>query len=608
MTKEELRLLLERHIQRIEYILGKRETLNNTYSKIRLFYFIVAILGIYFSYGIIPEWIYLISLPGWVVGFLILIDRHRRIYQSKEKFEYLRDIKKEHIARMNLDWANIKYEPTEIDIKRHPFASDLDILGKHSLSHLIDTSIYKESSLRLINWFLETSSNKKEILKRNEQVKELTNLPGFWDKLRVIGRFTQFQSSSKDWSIEDMLAWLRLPKKTGFKIPVIILSTLSIVNISLAVLLLIGIGKPLYLVITFFSYLVYYKLNEQKTAGLFDASYQIDRMLTQFKAILFHIEGFKPKNGSELEKLLSVYRDDKERPSQFIKKNQGLINRASLQAFKLMGAVVNFVIPWDLYHAWRIEEFKEELEPKLSTWFDAFYELEALNSLANFAMLNPEYSWGKFEVDPEGFFDSKGLGHPLISSNARVTNDFRVQRDKDLFLITGSNMAGKSTFLRTVGINLILAYSGAPVCARSLNTDFFRVFSSINITDSLDDGLSHFYTEVKRLRFLLDELFKENEQPLFFFVDEIYRGTNNRERYAGSAAFLKEVAGKNGIGLVSSHDLELADLEDEIPQLSNWHFVESIEDGKMTFEYKLKSGPCPSTNALEIMKMEGLPT
>lgn len=607
MTKDELQLSLERHIARIEYVISKRDTLNDNYTKARLIYFILAIIGIYFGYNVFHDWVYLFSIIGWIGGFLFLIDRHKKVDDSKKRFEYLRDIKKEHIARIELDWKNIEYRPVEVEIKNHPFAGDLDILGKHSLYHLVDTSIYQESASRLINWFLETSSNKQEVLKRQEQVKELSNLSAFRDKLRVIGRLTKFQSSSKDWTIENMLTWLRLPKKTGFKVPIIILSILSVANISLGILLSFGIGNPLFLMATFVSYLSYYKLNDQKIGALFDAAYQIGRILDQFKAILFHIEGFKPEKGSELEKLLSVYFKEIERPSRFIKKNQGLLNRASLQAFKLIGTVVNYFVPWDLYHAWRIEDLKEELEPKLSIWFDAFYELEALSSLASFAMLNPENTWANFETSADEFFNSKELGHPLIVSDQRVANDFIVQKDKDLFLITGSNMAGKSTFLRTVGINLILAYSGASVCAKSFNTGFFRVFSSINITDSLDDGLSHFYTEVKRLRYLLDELMKTDELPLFFLVDEIYRGTNNRERFTGSAAFLREVAGKKGIGMVSSHDLELSSLEEEISQLSNWHFSESIEDGKMTFEYKMKPGPCPSTNALHIMKMEGLP-
>ncbi|MGK7368936.1 MAG: MutS-related protein, partial [Candidatus Halalkalibacterium sp. M3_1C_030] len=174
-------------------------------------------------------------------------------------------------------------------------------------------------------------------------------------------------------------------------------------------------------------------------------------------------------------------------------------------------------------------------------------------------------------------------------------------------LLTGSNMAGKSTFLRTVGINLCLCFAGGPVNADTLKTVPFRLFSSINVKDSLDQGLSHFYAEVKRLRKLLDELNSEHSYPLFFFVDEIYRGTNNRERLRGSNAFLKKVAGQHGIGMVTTHDLELAQLEEEIPELSNWHFEETIEGGKMSFEYKLKPGPCPTTNALKIMQMEGLP-
>jgi DNA mismatch repair ATPase MutS len=255
-----------------------------------------------------------------------------------------------------------------------------------------------------------------------------------------------------------------------------------------------------------------------------------------------------------------------------------------------------------------MEDLKLELEPKLSVWLETFYEIEALNSLANFAMLHPKYVFPILDEQAEKEFNSVDLGHPLISETQRVCNNFGIVKGENLLLITGSNMAGKSTFLRTVGINLILSYAGAPVCAGSLTTKLYRVFTSINVTDSLEDGYSHFYAEVKRLRYLLDELTEENKFPLFFFVDEIYKGTNNRERYIGSAAFLKSVAKENGIGLVSSHDLELADLDNEIHQLRNLHFVESIKDSKMHFEYTLNEGPCPSTNAVQIMKLEGLPT
>jgi DNA mismatch repair ATPase MutS len=280
---------------------------------------------------------------------------------------------------------------------------------------------------------------------------------------------------------------------------------------------------------------------------------------------------------------------------------------ASLQTNQVLWPLVNMVIPWDMYFSMKMEDLKKELEPKLTEWLDDFYELEVLNSIANFGYLNPSYSFPDFEPEGKTLLEASDLGHPLIHYTERVTNDFTVKQGNDLFLITGSNMAGKSTFLRTVGVNLVLAFAGAPVNASDFYTREFRVFTSINVKDSLEGGLSHFYAEVRRLRRLLDELEGDHSVPLFFFVDEIFKGTNNRERFQGSTAFLKNVAGKNGVGMVSTHDLELASLEEEISGLSNWHFAETIENGKMSFEYKIKEGPCPTTNALKIMQMEGLP-
>ncbi|WP_425461086.1 MutS-related protein [Fodinibius salinus] len=228
--------------------------------------------------------------------------------------------------------------------------------------------------------------------------------------------------------------------------------------------------------------------------------------------------------------------------------------------------------------------------------------------MANFAWLHPHYNFTLPDKDAEKPFLATSLGHPLIPEEQKVTNDVSIDQKGNILLITGSNMAGKSTFLRTMGINLALCFAGAPVNAKTLSTIPFRLFCSINVSDSLDDGLSHFYAEVKRLRELLNLLNDNHQTPVFFMVDEIYRGTNNRERLQGSKAFLKQVAGKNGVGLVSTHDLELAGLEEEIPQLSNYHFAETLEDDKMSFKYKLKPGPCPTTNALKIMEMEGLPT
>ncbi|HEX3641991.1 MAG TPA: hypothetical protein VHV10_11930, partial [Ktedonobacteraceae bacterium] len=174
-------------------------------------------------------------------------------------------------------------------------------------------------------------------------------------------------------------------------------------------------------------------------------------------------------------------------------------------------------------------------------------------------------------------------------------------------IITGSNMAGKSTFLRTLGVNLCLAYAGGPVNASMLQTSLFRLFTCIRVTDSVTDGYSYFYAEVKRLRALLDALAEPDQLPVFFLVDEIFKGTNNRERLIGSRSYVRAIVGRNCVGAISTHDLELVKLADVVPQVKNYHFREEVIDGRLVFDYILRPGPCPTTNALKIMQMEGLP-
>lgn len=600
--------LFEEHIARIDRKIELYTKLSSRISGARLTIFMLTLLFAFLASGRLHDLVYSVILIGAVIAFLNLMGRHKKVEQFIEKLGFLKQIKKEQIARLELNWDGIPFRNINRDkYLNHPYSQDLNIIGKRSLFQLMDTSIYEGSSNVLSGLLLNQSREVEPIKKRQQLIQELAPLQLFRDKLRVEALFTKSKTGRYEWSMEQMLDWLRLPKKTGFILPLVIMVILSVSNVTLGILAIIGKLSSVYVVISFVSYLTALKFTGDKVKGLFDAAFQMEKLLGSFSNILSHVERFKASDDKEITQFLKVYQKEDEKPSVILKKVRRFAIAASVQKNQVLGPLMNLVIPWDLYFSMRLENLKEELEPKITKWLDKFYELEALNSMANFAFLNDGYSFPTFDKDTEALFKAEDLGHPLIPENQKVANDFEVYPGKDLFLITGSNMAGKSTFLRTVGINLVLAYSGAPANARSLNTGLYRIFTSINVNDSLGDGLSHFYAEVKRLRELLDDLNKDEDQPLFFFVDEIYKGTNNKERYAGSAAFLREVAGKNGIGMVSTHDLELADLESEIEALSNWHFVESIEGGKMSFEYKLKSGPCPSTNALEIMRIEGLP-
>lgn len=605
-SRSSLQQAVQNQTRRLESSVDSLGRQSKQLSNYRLIVFIAGVIICSLAARTLNPWIFGASLVLFIAVFGYLVVRHRQVDEWEKKFSTWKKIRKTHLARMNLDWSNMPEPMIEYRNEDHPFAQDLDITGLHSLHQLINTAIYQGGSHNLYYWLTSTEPKIQELKHRHRIVQELTPMAHFRDRLQLESMLAKSARTDKDWTMETLVKWLRRPHATGFKLPMILLGTLSTVNIILLILWLTGTLGP-YVIFTFVFYLLIYNFNSQKVAGLFDDAYQIEKLLTRFRSILEYLELYKFKNQPALKEFCHVFQDPDSRPSLFIKKITRLASAASSQSSELIWFLLNAAVPWDMYFAWRLNNYKEELAPRLEVWLNHFYELEALSSLANFAWLNPRYTFALPSVETDPAFKAEGLGHPLIPEPEKVVNDITIKRTGDILLITGSNMAGKSTFLRTVGLNLALCFAGGPVNANQLDTIPFRLFTSINVRDSLDQGLSHFYAEVKRLRKLLKELKRPHSYPLFFFVDEIFKGTNNRERLIGSTAFLQEVAGRNGIGMVSTHDLELAQLEEEIPVLSNWHFEETIQDGKMSFEYKLKPGPCPTTNALKIMEMEGLP-
>ncbi len=604
--KQKLQALLNRQIERLGDSILKLGKASKKFSYLRLGYFVAAVAIVYAVSFSGSDVFFFSALIAFIAGFIYLISRHSKINHHRDRLSYLKEVKNQHVARMSLQWEQLPDYKFDYDIKDHPFAGDLNITGPLSVHHLMDTAVYEGGSSRLAEWLLNEHPQKNRILERQNLIRELIPLSPFRDRLQVNAFMSHKKISDKDWSMERLLKWMKIPRKVNFKGTLALLSVLALANIILLITAIAGITGP-YVLLTFVAYLGVYNFNSHKISGLFDAAYQINKQLDRFGSLLVYIEQFDFRTSSQLNEFLSEIQNADNAPSVYLKKASRLGGAASLQMNQVLWPLVNMVLPWDIFFSMKMEKLKTELEPKLSQWLETFYELEALNSIANFAALNPGYRFPELETEASILFKAEHLGHPLIQDDQKVCNDFKVETEQDLFLITGSNMAGKSTFLRTVGVNLCLAFAGAPVNADSLQTQLFRLFTSINVKDSLEGGLSHFYAEVRRLRRLLEELEEENELPLFFFVDEIFKGTNNRERFQGSTAFLKYVADKSGIGMVSTHDLELASLESEIPPLSNWHFAETIANGKMSFEYTLKPGPCPTTNALKIMEMEGLP-
>ena len=560
------------------------------------------------------------STPAWFVAALLAIlfsvvtIFHTRVRDSITRNSLLIEIKQVQIARINLDWDRIPATLSEPPIAGHPFESDLDITGERSLHRLIDSAVTEEGSQRLKSWLLNTRPDAALIEHRQRLVRELKDHSVFRDKLQLLSAFaritttgpTHSQSVPTHWNSKILVDWI---EHSGSKKS--ILPTLIVLTI-LAVLNLICVWLWLYELIpriwplVFLIYVGASLLSQSKIATAWGELQDLEKTLTHFKAVFGYLESRCYQNTPGLAEICSPFGEEGKQPSVEIRKLGRLAAALGVRTNPLLALLFNVLVPWDFYFSYRLELVKKEIAHLLPRWLDAWHELESLNSLANFAYLNPGYVFPEHTTSTD-HLAARSLGHPLLKPDSKVCNDFELNHDQRIVILTGSNMAGKSTFLRTVGLNLALAYAGAPVNATSMRTSLFRLFTCIKVSDSVQDGLSYFYAEVKRLQALLAATGADDELPVLFLIDEIFRGTNSRERLIGSRSYIRELSERRTMGLVATHDLELIKLADEIKGVTNSHFREEVYDSRMVFDYRLRTGPCPTTNALKIMRLEGLP-
>jgi hypothetical protein len=281
-----------------------------------------------------------------------------------------------------------------------------------------------------------------------------------------------------------------------------------------------------------------------------------------------------------------------------------ILGYAELRHSGIVHLLANVLLLWDVFCAAALERFRARAGKRVRPWFSALGEIEALASLGAFTYEHPKFAFPVVEEGPPRFL-AEELGHPLIAEDKRQANSVDLAEPGTGLLVTGSNMSGKSTWLRSMGLGAVLAQAGAPVCARALRMTPLSVRTSMRISDSLEQGVSHFYAELEKLKAVVDGA--NRGEPVFFLLDEVLHGTNSRERHVGARAVVTHVLSKGAIGVVTSHDLALADLEEATGgRVRNVHFQEQVRDGRMSFDYKLKPGVVATTNALRLMKLVGI--
>jgi DNA mismatch repair ATPase MutS len=307
-------------------------------------------------------------------------------------------------------------------------------------------------------------------------------------------------------------------------------------------------------------------------------------------------------SSAKLRELQSVYLDNTPKVSRRISSLnqilQNLDNRSN-QIYHLF----NVLFLLDLQFAIQAEHWKMRQPDNINPWFDVMGEFEGLVSFAGMAFANPEYIFPEI-LKGDHILNAENMGHPLIPAKSRISNDFSLDGLGSIGMITGSNMAGKSTFLRTVGVNMVLALAGGPVCAGKFNLTISQVFSSMRTQDNLEENISSFYAELNRIKQLLQ--ITSDGTPVFFLLDEILKGTNSHDRHLGAVSLVHQLTGENTSGLISTHDIDLAKEATEGRKVSNYSFNSIINGDEIIFDYKLTPGICESFNASKLMKKMGI--
>ncbi len=483
----------------------------------------------------------------------------------------------------------------------HSYSYDLDLFGKNSLFNCINRSVTIFGKNRLADYFISAYNYKNLIFERQKAIAELSENVEFRQQLQLV--FSGQTSSEKERL--EFIEWLNstntLLHNRTFNVIRYLLPTITIVLIILASIDYLVVQLPIMMVITQLLIVSMFGRKTMKAQSQITSKVGVVEKYSKF-LLLVEKSNFKSQFLVELKNKLS--HDGVEVPSTIIKQLSELLNWLDTNLNIIASVALNGLFMFNLHLLAAVEKWKERYREVIPGWYSIMGELDALSSLANFSFNNPEYIYPK-PVSDQFSFEADDLGHPLIPKDECVTNSINILGWKQYCIITGANMSGKSTFLRTVGVNYILAMIGAPVFASKFVFFPVMLHSSIRTNDSLARKESFFYAELKRLKGIITEL--ESGQHTFILLDEILKGTNSKDKQAGSIALLQQLIKYQSVGLIATHDLILGDLIKNYPEnIHNLCFEIHIVEDEMSIDYKLQDGVCKNLNATYLMKKMGI--
>ncbi len=577
-------------------LLSKYKAQNTTLAWLRLATFVGAFAIPAFF---IETWSPLFFLTWFVLfsGFLFFVYLAHLNTQKRKTAQLYVNLFDKELRILSGNWSD-ETDGAELINPNHDYSHDLDLFGKGSLFQFINRSATSLGYKKLADKLNSISLDEKDIKEKQDAIKELAYNYNFRESFHVLGQLIEEENKKRktlnlnnqpDLSFLDGIFRyfvLGFPYLSSF---VIILSIVGLITSSSILFLFFG-G----LTITG-QYLrrINYVHNEVSALG---------RYLSRYSKLISHFEE-KRFESAYLKNLKEDLKTNGYSASDIVKQLGKTIQLFDQRLNMLLGAILNGLFLWDLLICIRLKKWYSQHSNDLELWINTLSEVEALNSFACFTYNHPEYTFPQTSSDV--ILKAEEVGHPLIPEQERINNAFNIDNGKRICVVTGANMAGKSTFLRTVGTNLILAGNGCVVAAKQLSYKPLTFVTNMRAIDNLLKHESYFFAELSRLQMIMERLKEKGE--LFFILDEILKGTNSHDKTTGSQALIKQLLKYNGTGIIATHDLELEQLSVEHPkEIFNNCFEVTFEGSNLSFDYKLRDGVTQSHNASFLMRKMGL--
>lgn len=548
--------------------------------------FLLACVGIYFAYG--NTKLVLAVVVATIILFVFLVTRH-------SKLQYQRDLTQSLIAQneVELQVLDRKFHhlPSgeEYVDPLHQYSQDIDLFGRGSFFQYLNRTATESGSDMLAHLMTENSIDNIE--DKQQAVKELAEMPEWRQKFTAIASLVNTETSA-----EEVTDWLSSYQKFVPKWIKPVSLVFSLISLALVIAYFTDLVSGYIVVGWFFLGIAISGRYLKKVNQLSGDTSNIQSVFEQVHKLILEIENQEFFTKRLKQKRATVV-DSNAKASSVLQKFAKHLDALDQRSNMLVGFVSNGFMLRDLRVSYDIENWIEAYKTLAPQWFDAIIFFDAYNSLGNFVFNHPNYVFPKITTNNK-VLQVKGAGHPLLKEETMIRNDFHIDGEQ-FFIVTGANMAGKSTFLRTVSLQIVMGNIGLPVCAEQSEYRPIKLITSMRTTDSLTDDESYFFSELKRLKFIVDEI---KTDRYFIILDEILKGTNSTDKAIGSRKFVEKLVGSHSTGIIATHDLSLCKVADELPQVKNYFFDAQIENDELYFDYTLKQGICENMNASFLLK------